>query len=97
MLDATNIKRRQVLVRVGITETGEKHTVDFVEIGSENAEAAADLLENLVGRGLHYEQRLLCVMDGSKGFRKAARQVFGAYAQVQRCTWHKRENVVGKP
>ena len=34
------------------------------------------------------------VVDGSKGLRQAVREVFGAQAVVQRCTWHKRENVV---
>jgi transposase-like protein len=33
-------------------------------------------------------------MDGSKGLRKAVEDVFGGYALVQRCQWHKRENVV---
>lgn len=33
-------------------------------------------------------------MDRSKGLRSAARQAFGKCAVVQRCQWHKRENVV---
>jgi hypothetical protein len=31
---------------------------------------------------------------GAKGFRKAIQDVFGAHGIVQRCQWHKRENVV---
>ncbi|MCY4672894.1 MAG: transposase [Bacteroidetes bacterium] len=96
MLDAPNIKGRQVLICVGITETGEQRMSGFVELVSENVKAAAGLLERLVGRGLRHAQGLLCVMDRIKGLRKAFRQVFGAYAQMQRCIWHKRENVVGK-
>jgi transposase-like protein len=34
------------------------------------------------------------VVDGAKGLRKAIRAVFGAQAPVQRCQWHKWENVV---
>jgi transposase-like protein len=34
------------------------------------------------------------VIDGAKGLRKAIQTVFGAEAVVQRCQWHKRENVL---
>jgi putative transposase len=34
------------------------------------------------------------MMDGSKEMRKAVEEIFGRYALVQRCQWHKRENVV---
>jgi transposase-like protein len=33
-------------------------------------------------------------LDGSKGLRKAVDESFGKYALVQRCQWHKRENVL---
>lgn len=33
-------------------------------------------------------------MDGTKGIKKAGGEVFGRYALIQRCQWHKRENVV---
>ena len=33
-------------------------------------------------------------MDGSKGLRKAVERVFRGYALIQRCQWHKRQNVV---
>ena len=32
--------------------------------------------------------------SGSKGLRKAVKETFGNYCLVQRCQWHKRENVV---
>ena len=34
------------------------------------------------------------VIDGAKGLRKAVGNVFRDRAAVQRCQWHKRENVV---
>ena len=34
------------------------------------------------------------MIDGAKGLRKAVDKVFGGKAAVQRCQWHKRENVV---
>lgn len=37
---------------------------------------------------------MLVIMDGSKGLRAAVRKAFERYAVVQRCQWHKRENVV---
>jgi transposase-like protein len=48
----------------------------------------------LVERGLSFDQGLLCVIDGAKGLRKAVQKVFGDAAAVQRCQWHKRENVL---
>lgn len=41
-----------------------------------------------------YEQGLLVVIDGGKGLRAAVAAVFGPETPVQRCQWHKRENVV---
>ena len=52
------------------------------------------MLEGLVERGLRFERGLLCVIDGSKGLRKAIYGAFGNKALIQRCQWHKRENVV---
>ncbi|MFN8166461.1 MAG: transposase [Bacteroidia bacterium] len=37
---------------------------------------------------------MLVVIDGSKGIYKAVQDVFGKKAVVQRCQWHKRENVL---
>ena len=34
------------------------------------------------------------VLDDSRGLARAVREAFGEQALVQRCTWHKRENVV---
>jgi transposase-like protein len=47
-----------------------------------------------VERGLKPDQGLLCVIDGAKGLRKAIQTVFGDHGIVQRCQWHKRENVL---
>jgi transposase-like protein len=37
---------------------------------------------------------LLCIIDGAKGLHAAIQRVFGSQALIQRCQWHKRENVV---
>jgi len=47
-----------------------------------------------VERGFAPSGRLLVVLDGAKGLRAAVATVFGARAEIQRCQWHKRENVV---
>ena len=45
-------------------------------------------------RGLRIEAGRLCVIDGAKGLLKAVDKILGDKAAVQRCQWHKRENVV---
>jgi transposase-like protein len=45
-------------------------------------------------RAFSFEEGILCIIDGSKGLRKAIDEVFGDRAEVQRCQWHKRKNVV---
>ena len=40
------------------------------------------------------EAGLLVVTDGATCLQASVREVFGAAAQLQRCQWHKRENVV---
>ena len=37
------------------------------------------------------------IVDGGKGLRAAVRKAFRHRALVQRCQWHKRENVVREP
>jgi len=83
-----------MVVAVGITLTREKHVLGFVETGTENETVLTPFLQGLGDRGLEWSQGLLVVIDGGKGLRAAVRKAFGASALVQRCQWHKRENVV---
>ena len=39
---------------------------------------------------------LLVLLDGAKGLRKGVLEVLGDQALIQRCQWHKRENVISK-
>ena len=48
---------------------------------------------DLVERGLQFEAGLLVVMDGAKGLYKAVMSVLKGHACVQRCPYHKRQNV----
>lgn len=54
----------------------------------------ADLLNDVLDRGFAIDQGLLVVIDGSKGLYKAVRSIIGDKGVIQRCQWHKRENVL---
>ena len=43
---------------------------------------------------LRFTEGLLVVIDGGKGLHKAVEKVFASAAFIQRCQWHKRENIV---
>jgi transposase-like protein len=83
-----------MVIAVGITIDGKKVVPGLVETVTENEVVCTEFLRDLVDRGLSFEKGLLVVLDGSKGLRKAVDRVFAGHALVQRCQWHKRENVV---
>lgn len=93
-IDGKYLAKEQIVIVLGITDSGDKIALDFIQTTTENSTSIRQLLSSLVGRGLKYEEGLLCVVDGSKGLYKAIDEVFGKYAVVQRCQWHKRENVL---
>ncbi len=93
-LDGKTFADMTMVIAVGITLTGEKHVLGFVETGTENEVVLTLFLQELEERGLTSSQGLLFILDGGKGLRAAVRQAFGTSALVQRCQWHKRENVV---
>jgi len=80
-------------IRLGITIHGEKVILGMTECNTENYQVCREFLNNLIERGLSSEEPLLVVIDGGKGLKKAVDVVFGQRAFVQRCQWHKRENV----
>ncbi len=94
ILDGKTFAEDEMVIALGVTVTGEKVILGFVQTATENERVCAAFLRELVERGLRTAQGLLCVIDGAKGLRKALHTVFGSQAVVQRCQWHKRENVV---
>jgi transposase-like protein len=94
-LDGKTFGDDEMVIALGVTLSGEKVVLGFVQTATENEAVGTAFLRSLVDRGLKYEQGLLVMMDGSKGLRKAVGKVFGKKAAVQRCHWHKRENVLG--
>lgn len=93
-LDGKRFGDDEMVIALGVTLAGEKVVLGFVQTATENEGVCSGFLRGLVERGLKWEQGLLCVIDGAKGLRKAVDKVFGDRAAVQRCQWHKRENVV---
>ena len=94
VLDGKTFAESTMVVALGITMTGDKRFLGFVETGTENEKVLTPFLRSLVERGLDVSQGLLVIVDGGKGLRAAVRQAFRHRALVQRCQWHKRENVV---
>jgi len=93
-LDGKRFAEDEMVIALGVTLEGEKRFLGFIQSGTENERALSMFLSSLIDRGLRIESGLLIVIDGSKGLRSSVRKVFKGYALVQRCQWHKRENVV---
>ncbi len=94
VLDGKTFAEATMVVALGITMTGDKRFLGFVETDTENEQVLTPFLRSLVERGLDVSQGLLVIVDGGKGLRAAVRHAFRHRALVQRCQWHKRENVV---
>jgi transposase-like protein len=94
VLDGKRFAADEMVLAVGVTVQGEKVILGFVQTASENRTVCATFLRSLLERGLRIEAGLLVVTDGAKGLHAAVRDVLGNHARLQRCQWHKRENVV---
>jgi len=93
-IDGKSLRDMQVMIALGVTISGEKIPLGFIETSTENANVCKDFLNELISRGLNVESEILFVIDGAKGIYKAIISVFGDKAVIQRCQWHKRENVI---
>ena len=93
-LDGKSFDDDEMVIALGVTRDGEKQFLGFVQTETENERVVSQFLRSLVDRGLDASSGLLVVVDGSKGFLSSIRTVFRQRALVQRCQWHKRENVV---
>ena len=93
-LDGKSFAEEELIIALGVTLDGEKIPLGFVESATENERVCRRFLADLVDRGLPYEAGLLVVIDGAKGLYKAVMSVLKGHACVQRCQYHKRQNVV---
>src|SRR5712691_7813187 len=92
-MDGVVIAQQTVIVVLGITRDGHKEPLGLRLGSTENAVVCTELLQDLLARGLTLDGRVLCVIDGGKGLRKALGDVFGDAAMVQRCQLHKGRNL----
>jgi transposase-like protein len=93
-LDGKRLAETDVVLALGVTIEGNKILLGFMETSTENHRATAEFFEGLKQRGLQTEREILFVVDGAKGFLKGIRTSFGSHAIIQRCQWHKRENIL---
>lgn len=93
-IDGKYLSKEQIIICMGVTLQGKKIPLGFIQTTTENSVPIKDMLTNLKERGLAWEEGLLCVIDGSKGIRKAIEESFGDKAVIQRCQWHKQDNLL---
>ena len=94
-IDGKFFAENELVIALGVTLTGEKVLLGFVETSTENHKICRDFLNGLKDRGLNLDQEILFIIDGGKGIHKGIRDAMGDNAVISRCQWHKRENVLG--
>ena len=94
LMDGKSFAADDQVSAVGVTMEGRRIILGFIEAATENAVVMKAFLQRLLDRGLNIDDGVLVVVDGSKGFLTAIKEVFSGKALIQRCQWHKRENVV---
>jgi transposase-like protein len=92
-MDGVVVAQQTVIVVLGITRDGGKVPLGLRLGSTENAVVCTELLQDLLARGLALDGRVLWVIDGGKGLRKALSDVFGDAAVIQRCQLHKARNL----
>lgn len=93
-IDGKRFADEGVLVSIGITIHGEKIVLGIEQMNTENHRSTEQFFNKLIERGLRHDQGLLFIIDGSKGLYKGIKRIFQGRGVIQRCWWHKQENVV---
>lgn len=93
-LDGVHVAGQTLIVALGVAADGSKTPLGIRLGSTENAAIGTELLQDLVTRGLGLDGRVLCVIDGGKGLRKALEEVLGTRAVIQRCQLHKQRNLL---
>ena len=96
-LDGVHIAGQTLIVALGVAADGSKTPLGIRLGSTENAAISTELLQDLVTRGLRLDGRVLCVIDGGKGVRRALENVLGTGAVIQRCQLHKQRNLILLP
>jgi transposase-like protein len=93
-IDGKRFSDNGLMIALGITQEGKKIILGIEQTATENHRPLSRFFEKLIERGLRYEKGLLFIVDGSKGIAKAINEIFPRCAVIQRCHYHKIENVV---
>lgn len=93
-VDGKTFAEDQMVIALGVTLEGDKVILGFVQTDTENRRAVSQFLQSLLDRGLDISKGVLAIVDGAKGLRSALKRVFNKRVTIQRCHWHKRENIV---
>ena len=94
VLDGKSFAEDEMVVALGVTLEGDKVFLGFVQTDTENAVVIRSFLRGLKDRGLDLSAGALVVIDGAKGLRSGVLAAFKDQVLIQRCQWHKRENVI---
>lgn len=93
-LDGKTFADDEMVIALAVTMAGDKVFTGFVQTDTENRRALTTFLRSQKDRGLDLSKGALVVIDGAKGLKSAVTKVFRGQVLIQRCQWHKRENVV---
>ncbi len=93
-IDGKTFADEQMIIALGVTIKGHKIPLGFIQAASENERVCRQFIQSLIKRKLSYHKGLLCLIDGSKGLYGAVKKALDGYVAIQRCQWHKRENVI---
>ena len=92
-IDGKTFADQEMIIALGVTIKGDKIPLGFVQAATENERVCRQFIQSLINRDLVYHKGLLCLIDGSKGLYAALTKALDGYVVIQRCQWHKRENV----
>ncbi len=93
-IDGKSFADDQMVLALGTLLSGDKVLLGFTQTDTENARTIQIVLRGLVDRGLDLSAGALVVIDGAKGLKAGVKAAFGDQVLIQRCQWHKRENVL---
>jgi putative transposase len=94
LMDVKSFAENEIVIALGVTVNGDKVLLGFVETSAENHKVCKQFLLSLKDRGLKLENEMLFILDGGQGLSEGVKEVMEENAIIQRCQWHKRENVV---
>ncbi|MGQ9701207.1 MAG: IS256 family transposase [bacterium] len=92
-IDGINFGAHTLVVALSVVEDGTKQILGVWEGSTENKVVCQALLDNLISRGFPADRPIFVAIDGSKALRQVVVQTFGEQALIQRCQFHKRQNV----